>query len=381
MMRCPGNTRLALTERFRCHCWDVSSSVARPSPGSRRSCGNSFHEALGRRAAINVELMAREPIYIVGPVRRPGSYAYAPGLTTLHAVALAGGLDEAQGALQGSVEAVRESGNIRRATERLEQLLARLAVLEADRDGRGPVAPERLRALVGSAAATSMISEEQARRAPELEIRGEREKSLSMAVDVASRLLGLARERVPPTETAVAMRAERVAALKGLQQRGVFERVVVLQAQSELSDTQNRLVEEKSNVLHAELALQAAREEHLRFVAERKDRLVTEISNISEQIGDMELGIATSVGVLRSLATSATPAGLQESDAQLSFEIVRQTPAGPRVLEASMTTSLDPGDLVRVMLGGPTASVGRWAEEPEPRSGWDQTARRAIGSR
>ena len=39
--------------------------------------------------------LERQPVYVLGPVKNPGAYKYAPGMTVLHAVALAGGLDRA----------------------------------------------------------------------------------------------------------------------------------------------------------------------------------------------------------------------------------------------------------------------------------------------
>ena len=40
---------------------------------------------------VSVEILTFEPIFVLGEVNKPGSYAYAPGLTMLKAIALAGG--------------------------------------------------------------------------------------------------------------------------------------------------------------------------------------------------------------------------------------------------------------------------------------------------
>jgi hypothetical protein len=57
----------------------------------------SFTAVIGRSANIDVKIFDRSPIYVVGPVKNPGAYKYAPGMIVLHAIALAGGLDRGEG--------------------------------------------------------------------------------------------------------------------------------------------------------------------------------------------------------------------------------------------------------------------------------------------
>jgi polysaccharide export outer membrane protein len=42
-------------------------------------------------ARVSVELLNYRPVYVLGEVRSPGSYAYQPGLTVYHVIAKAGG--------------------------------------------------------------------------------------------------------------------------------------------------------------------------------------------------------------------------------------------------------------------------------------------------
>ena len=44
---------------------------------------------------MNIVDVARQPIYVVGKVKNSGSFDYTPGMTVLHAIALAGGFDKA----------------------------------------------------------------------------------------------------------------------------------------------------------------------------------------------------------------------------------------------------------------------------------------------
>jgi polysaccharide export outer membrane protein len=44
-----------------------------------------------RQPNVSVEILSYRPFYIVGEVRRPGSYPYVDGMTVMNAIAIAGG--------------------------------------------------------------------------------------------------------------------------------------------------------------------------------------------------------------------------------------------------------------------------------------------------
>ena len=52
----------------------------------------AFFAATKRSAYVNVEVVERRPFYVVGFVNKPGAYPYVPGMTVVHALAIAGGV-------------------------------------------------------------------------------------------------------------------------------------------------------------------------------------------------------------------------------------------------------------------------------------------------
>jgi protein involved in polysaccharide export with SLBB domain len=68
----------------------------------------AFERLINRRSVVSVDLVARQPIYVLGSVRTPGPYPFEAGLTPLHAVALAGGLRQPDLERGVAVEAIRE---------------------------------------------------------------------------------------------------------------------------------------------------------------------------------------------------------------------------------------------------------------------------------
>jgi protein involved in polysaccharide export with SLBB domain len=94
----------------------------------------AFAQFLGRKGMVNVLLLERPPIYVLGPVKTPGSFKYVPGTTVLHAIALAGGLDRGTSDPWQKIETVREIQKRSGAAGALLKLIARAAVLKAERD-------------------------------------------------------------------------------------------------------------------------------------------------------------------------------------------------------------------------------------------------------
>src|ERR1700721_736256 len=145
----------------------------------------SFEQLLGHEGMVNVVLMERSPIYVLGPVKNPGSYKYVPGATVLHAIAVAGGLDRGTSDPWQKVEAVREIQKRSGAADALTKLIARATVLKAERDGTAPKVPLRLMELVGAGEANSLVNEQIDRRKAVALARKNRERAILSAVESA----------------------------------------------------------------------------------------------------------------------------------------------------------------------------------------------------
>ncbi|HEY8579413.1 MAG TPA: polysaccharide biosynthesis/export family protein, partial [Beijerinckiaceae bacterium] len=95
----------------------------------------AYRNETGRETQVQVSLVERAPVYVMGYVRAPGAQRYAPGLLAIHAVALAGGVERSRDSLPEMREARRERERQAQAEERLKRLLARHARLTAQQAG------------------------------------------------------------------------------------------------------------------------------------------------------------------------------------------------------------------------------------------------------
>ncbi len=337
----------------------ADGKVSLPLLGSVRVAGRDFAEVtrdleavftafIERRGFVNLTLGERAPIYVVGPVRQAGVYKFEPGLTAMHAVALAGGFD--RGPEWRSVDGVREGARLKLSAKRLRRLLAQAAVLQAERDGTEAVPPRRLISQMGRAEAMAVVAEEVRRRVATVRAREERQKALATEAQAAQRSLTIARGRLGHLQTNLSMRKERVTRLSSLQ--GVVDRAVIAQAQSELSDVQERNSDTSALIANAEQRIAQAQQEEARFKIDVRVELDREITAVEREIEDIDATLTAASGAFGILNQSGM-AGEGSADEPPRFEIIRQTGTGTgaEVVGATGTTPLRPGDLVRVATG------------------------------
>ena len=67
----------------------------------------AFKEMVGHDGFVTVIAMERPPIYVIG-AKNAGQFKYAPGMTVLHAVAMAGGFDNQNDQPWQQIEKVRQ---------------------------------------------------------------------------------------------------------------------------------------------------------------------------------------------------------------------------------------------------------------------------------
>jgi exopolysaccharide production protein ExoF len=318
---------------------------------------NAAEAMIGRKGFVTIAALERQPVYILGPVKNPGSYKYAPGMTILHAVALAGGLERASSEPWQRMEAVRETGRRHGAIERTVRLIARVAVLKSEYAGGQPETPSRLVRMVGIEAARSAVREQKERRQSVVWMRQIRESAARSAVENAAREAEALGGALAPLEDNVKMRAGRVENLKTLKNSNVVTNMVLVQAQSELSDVQERRQAALNTAGLAKYRLAAAEQELARLQAETHAGLEQEITAAEQDIAEAEREIGSSEGVLKVVQAGAVRRDAQNGDSNIIYQIVRQTSQGATIISSPGTASLEPGDLVRVHVQ-PEAEIG-----------------------
>jgi polysaccharide export outer membrane protein/exopolysaccharide production protein ExoF len=151
--------------------------VALPFAGTVRAEGRTADELgeqigqrlmqamqLGNAPDTSVEIVQFRPVYIVGRVMQPGQFPYAPNLTVLQALTLAGGLrTQEDGIARLAREVISEQGDVSVIGLNMLTVMARKARLEAEHSNADHVAfPAELTARKADGAVAIVMAQEEA---------------------------------------------------------------------------------------------------------------------------------------------------------------------------------------------------------------------------
>ncbi len=306
----------------------------------------AFTAAIGQSANLDVKIVERPPVYVVGPVKRPGAYKYVPGMIVLNAIALAGGLDRGNGNLAGAIEGAREMERMRTTTLRLNQLLARRARLEAERSGGSMLrVPVQLTTLADERAARSFVVTEQMILNAERARRHQQNSDIALKVAAARSEVEALKRKIDQVDVQADLRNERLHDMQKLKNRGFATSNPVLVLQTELADIAARRQDAAVALTQAEARLAEAELGDQRLSLEHSAKLATQLASIDQEIAAAQEAIASA----RALATAlhrptAGPHG---------YEIVRQTQHGAKTFAATEISPLLPGDILKVDAGAP----------------------------
>ena len=321
-----------------------------PSSDLETAVASRFEGVFHRGAFVSVISVEHKPIFIVGPVKNPGTYKYTFGMTVLHAIALAGGTDRSVETWQ-ALEAAREETKLEQSAVVASRLLARQAILRAERDGSTVAVPSRLAQLVGTAEASTLVDDEAALRRLVLAARRAKEATLRSAVESAKGELEFAKDRVSPIEANINLRTDRLKAISSLAGHGIASKSQLVEVQNSLSDAEGRKQEMLSAAAAAKHKLELAEEELVRFGIENETQLHLDISAVDKQIADNLSTISHGQKVLK--AFNANSGNLSNSARQNAFryDILRRSGGETQTIRAEAISELEPGDLVQVKIG------------------------------
>jgi chromosome segregation ATPase len=178
--------------------------------------------------------------------------------------------------------------------------------------------------------------------------RQNRERAMQSALESAKQDV-LVYGRMESLDELVKLRQERVDSMRTLVDRNVLSKTVLNQVQSELSDAEQRRKDALNQYAAAKQRLASLEAEALRIQADLRNDLEVEIETIEREIAANEREFNTSEGVLSTLP--ATRAQFAKEANQVTYQLVRQTAAGPVAIESTGMTPLQPGDLVNIIVG------------------------------
>jgi polysaccharide biosynthesis/export protein ExoF len=305
---------------------------------------SAFAEFLGRKGFVDIAAIAKQPVYVVGKVKNSGIFEYTPGMTVLHAIALAGGFDNTPVEAWQVTELSHATERVQISLDRTARMIARAVAIDAAGSSKPPVVPPELSELTGQDKAAAQISEELAPRKLAKKSLATDLKTLQASIESAAWDLDLRKQRMPLLDQSIALRQDRLVGLSKLSQSGFLGRPVLIQAQSELLEVEDRRQETLMSIDVAQDRLNKAKQElqtrqSTAGIDDEKDMLDAR-SEAAKAVSEGE----SAIGVIKAITKTALASPAAEG---AKFYIIRHSKGTASVVRADETTLLQPGDLVQ----------------------------------
>lgn len=296
---------------------------------------------LGTAPTVTVEVAAYGPIYVSGDVGNPGEYPYAPNLTVVKALALAGGERRSAEAIsRPEREILTTSGALDVLTEEHRRLLVRRARLDAELNGLEQIAvPPELEnaddidALLAAEAAILAAHRRQAEA---------QSSSLTDQVALLNRQIETFGQKETATDAQLVTAQEQLDKITALSDDGLALASRVASLQTNVSDLESRLLDTQTTTLQARQDIAAAEREQARLNDQRISDLTLERQTVDGQIAALDLKISTQRGLVQEAALYTGIAVPGDSTPTYSYSIVRDG----EQLTADLTTPLEAGDVI-----------------------------------
>lgn len=319
-----------------------------------RELGNHIGEALrqasGEPAAVSVQLASYRPVYLLGNVRSPGSYAFVPGMSALQAIAAAGGY------FRG--DETRSSLSTRATGEELASLLAQRFVLSVRRERliaekQGSMELNLSAPVLQTAAENALFD---AVVEAERQLLRRRHEAFDLKNQGYERSRGLFNEEIEALEKQIEVQErllslvdQQLDAVKSIRDKGLVQQSIYLGLERDVSRSKSDLQSTQAFLSRARQNSKGADQSTLELRAQRDQGIEEELSANAQELIVMEGRIKSVEAALSGYPQLMTPADGVSSSPYYTLEILRSAPgANDVVITATQYTRLMPGDVLNV---------------------------------
>jgi len=325
--------------------------------------GGKLQQALGLPVApdVTIEITTYGPVYVSGDVNTPGGYPFAPGMTVIKALTLAGGERRtADAASRPERELLTTSGALDVLKEEHLRLLVRRARLDAELAGTETIAlpPE----LADVEAAKSLLAAEQAIMLAHQRQMTAQTTSLDGEVALLTRQIETFEQKRTAMEQQLAQAQEQLAKITQLSDDGLALASRVTSLETSVADLQSRLLDIDTASLQAHQDIGVAERERSQLGDVRVSDLTLERQTVDGEIAELALKITNQSALLQEAAVYS---GVQVQTGgtlpTYSYAIIRDG----QEIAADESTAVHAGDVITARL---TLSPEGTTGQPQPTS-------------
>ncbi|MBB4955105.1 exopolysaccharide production protein ExoF [Agrobacterium vitis] len=304
---------------------------------------------LSDRPSASVEIAQYRPVYMAGAVQTPGEFPYAPGMTVLKALSVAGGLKRADAGQQFARNFIQAQGDGAVLVSNRNRLLVRRARILAEINDKPSI--EMTDQLKNIPDVHQLVESETALMNSQ---RTKLKVTLSSLADLKTLLTAQIEALAKKSETQtrqLAMVQEDRDKINSLSEQGLALSSRRLSAEQQVSDLQSGLLDIDTATLKAKQDLNKAQQDETTTRNDWDAQLAQDLQNTEAELEEAALKLSTSNSLMSdALLQSAESAASKDggNSANVSYSIVRDKDGKPTEIAATENTPVLPGDVVKV---------------------------------
>ncbi|WP_246245642.1 polysaccharide biosynthesis/export family protein [Mesorhizobium zhangyense] len=296
----------------------------------------------------SVELAEFRPVFLSGDVETPGQYPFAPNLTVLKALSLAGGLHRADSGQRIERDFINARGNYDVLVSQRNGLLARRARLISEAEDKDIEFPKELQ---DSADGKKLITDEtNFKLARAKKLRDQLQSNEDLRNLLQSEIASLEKKIVTQNRQMELYRKE-LDSIGNLADRGLVVNSRVLSLEQSVSDLQGKVLDMETASLRAKQDISKATQDAADLQSDRDTEIAQDRQSTE---ADIE-GLSLKIGMYKDLiaeALSHDPAAGRSSSAgeapPVSYSIVRDNDGKASEIPVDENTPVQPGDVIKV---------------------------------
>ncbi len=301
------------------------------------------------RPEASVELAEYRPFFISGDVESPGKFPFAPDLTVLKAVSIAGGIrrgsDNGQRAERDFINA---QGNHAVLIDQRNRLVAKQARLRAEASNKADIVlPAELKERAELAPLLADESNVMATRSQTLKLQlsslGDLKNLLTSEVEA------LSKKTVSQTRQLELAKGE-LADVGGLADKGLVVNTRVSGLERSVAEIESRLLDIGTSSLRAKQDINKATQDEVNLRNDRTAEIAAELQSVDADLEAANLKIAMYSNLMAEALSISPDAGAGADAPPPQFVILRSLDGEPKEIEADETTPVLPGDVVKVKI-------------------------------
>lgn len=305
-----------------------------------------------REVNVAIEVVDYRQIFISGAVTRSGSFPWKPGLTVLHAEALAGGLF--RGTVVGDATTLtptadRDRERAVRAAYDLAAALAQIERLKVEKAGGSAFAlPERAEKLITTREQWAITTAQQAALQSRTMAHANRISSAENAKMLAIKEKNALEQQHVRVLDQLAKRRALLKKIETMTGLGYARGDRVFDEQVRIAELEERLTNVTLSISRMEVAAAAAQKELDSIVLGRKADIDQEVITLEQRAAQLEIEIESANSAYQRTTGQDAITTRSSPQAFPSYEIVRVVQGKSQVINAERATSLQPNDVLVV---------------------------------